>query len=181
VYAPDDSSSALSMDELWSNHAQNYSNFVYADGFGYIEGRQQVAGFISHGFGKLDFRVNGGTAKLRDDWQLSRLYLVSLLKFETPRVYVSKSLPRMEELKDAATRSLDEFEEEALRRLRNGEDLVVQSRPHRTRLLGSLRAIKQCLDCHNVRRGHLLGAFSYELRRTHSKPANDKRVDRPRT
>jgi hypothetical protein len=30
-------------------------------------------------------------------------------------------------------------------------------------MLGSLRAAKQCLDCHNVQRGELLGAFSYRL------------------
>ena len=27
----------------------------------------------------------------------------------------------------------------------------------------ALRAAKQCLDCHNVQRGELLGAFSYRL------------------
>ena len=30
-------------------------------------------------------------------------------------------------------------------------------------MLGSLRAAKPCLDCHNVQRGELLGAFSYRL------------------
>jgi hypothetical protein len=32
-------------------------------------------------------------------------------------------------------------------------------------MLGSLRAQKQCLECHRVPHGSLLGAFSYELRR----------------
>ena len=31
------------------------------------------------------------------------------------------------------------------------------------RMLGSLRAAKQCLDCHTASRGDLLGAFSYAL------------------
>jgi hypothetical protein len=33
----------------------------------------------------------------------------------------------------------------------------------RIRMVGSVRAAKDCLDCHSVDRGHLLGAFTYEL------------------
>ena len=32
-------------------------------------------------------------------------------------------------------------------------------------MLGSLRATKECLQCHRVEHGALLGAFSYELLR----------------
>ena len=49
---------------------------------------------------------------------------------------------------------------------RNGEDLVTDATVNRIHLLGAVRAARQCLDCHNVERGALLGAFSYELRRT---------------
>jgi hypothetical protein len=44
------------------------------------------------------------------------------------------------------------------------EDLVVHSEGAEYQMLGSLRAAKQCLDCHNVQRGELLGAFSYRLK-----------------
>jgi len=77
--------------------------------------------------------------------------------------YVSKNLPQMDELRDAQTRPLDDFEQHALDRLRSDEDLVIDDAPNRIRMVGSLRAGKDCLECHSVRRGELLGAFSYEL------------------
>ena len=32
-------------------------------------------------------------------------------------------------------------------------------------MMGALRASKQCLQCHDVQRGELLGTFSYEMLR----------------
>ena len=52
---------------------------------------------------------------------------------------------------------LDDFESDALRRLRRGDELVVDERPDELRMLGSLRAAKQCIECHTVQRGDLLG------------------------
>ena len=72
----------------------------------------------------------------------------------------------MDELRKAPTRALTGFEERSLASLRNGEDLVTDATVNRIHLLGAVRAARQCLDCHNVERGALLGAFSYELRRT---------------
>jgi hypothetical protein len=69
----------------------------------------------------------------------------------------------MDELRDAPTRPLDDFERGAIDRLRSDEDLVIDDAPNRIRMVGSLRAGKDCLECHSVRRGELLGAFSYEL------------------
>ena len=161
-------------DQLWKTHTENYLNFVYPEGFGYIKNRRQVVGFIEHGFGDRRFRNGhpdgpaaakpvGHAAELDGNWRISQLELVSLLKFDAPRVYVSKHLPQMKELKNASTRALSEFEADGLIDLQNGEDFAVASEPHRTRVLGSLRAVKQCLECHNVERGQLLGAFSYEF------------------
>ena len=56
-------------------------------------------------------------------------------------------------------------EARALQSLREGEDLVAEATTHRIEMMGSLRATKQCLDCHHAHRGDLLGAFSYELQR----------------
>jgi hypothetical protein len=33
------------------------------------------------------------------------------------------------------------------------------------RVLGALRALRQCVSCHDAERGDLLGALTYELRR----------------
>jgi hypothetical protein len=80
-------------------------------------------------------------------------------------VYVSENLPRMEELRGAPTRPLDGFEASALEKLRRGEALLVADAPGGVRMLGALRSVKQCVDCHGGERGDLLGAFSYTLRR----------------
>jgi len=39
-------------------------------------------------------------------------------------------------------------------------------------MLGSLRAAKQCLECHTAKRGDLLGAFSYVLHQPHVSDAD---------
>jgi hypothetical protein len=69
----------------------------------------------------------------------------------------------MDELAEAPTRTLDRFEALALAQLRSGEELVVEENADKLRMLGSLRAAKQCTDCHSVNRGDLLGAFAYRL------------------
>jgi hypothetical protein len=73
----------------------------------------------------------------------------------------------MEELSSATakTRPLVEFETAALAKLFEGEEIQTISTPNRIEMLGAVRASKQCMQCHEVPRGTLLGAFSYELRR----------------
>jgi hypothetical protein len=68
-------------------------------------------------------------------------------------------------VKKGKTRPLTAFEAQALKELQQGEDLVTDARLNRIRMMGSLRAGKQCLQCHQVLRGDLLGSFSYELQR----------------
>jgi hypothetical protein len=69
----------------------------------------------------------------------------------------------MDELSNARTLSLDTFEMKALEGLLGGEDLMVQKLPQHLRMLGSIRAVEQCVRCHRVKRGELLGAFSYQM------------------
>ncbi len=40
---------------------------------------------------------------------------------------------------------------------------MIADSPDQIRMVGSLRASQNCLDCHSVRRGELLGALTYEL------------------
>jgi hypothetical protein len=126
-----------------------------------FEPRKRIAGFQPHAASIPP------TNNLAEDEAvtLNRLELVSLLKYPEPRVYVLDHLPRMDQLsaKDAPTRSLDEFEVASLAKLRTAEDLVIDQSQTPVRMLGSLRASNRCLDCHNVQRGELLGAFSYAL------------------
>jgi hypothetical protein len=145
-------------------HTRSLVDFLNPTGFGYVKDRERVAGFQSHRFSELpkftDFE--GSEAKW---WELRHLELVSLLKFDEPAVYVTDHLPRMDDLRDAPTRPLNGFERSYLDALQNGEDLAIDSNPDRIFMLGSIRAGKQCLQCHTAERGQLLGAFSYQFRR----------------
>lgn len=152
-------------------------SFAGALGFGYVKSVDQVAGFQPHGMTEAP-SAPVDTARVSYEkrqeveyhdvdkrWKTVRLELVSLLKHETPRVYVSENLPRMDELSSVKTRELNAFETAALKKLVDGEDLDTASTPNRIEMMGSLRATKECRECHQVPHGTLLGAFSYELRR----------------
>jgi hypothetical protein len=141
--------------DLPAAHEDNTIDFLNPARFGFVRDREHVVGFRSHRFREAP----------RDPqrWRIARLELVSLLKYDEPAVYLSAKFPRMDELSDAPTRPLDAFETAALAKLRGGEDLIVQEAPRQMRMLGSLRAAQQCLRCHQVGRGELLGAFSYQM------------------
>jgi hypothetical protein len=138
-------------------HDQSLNDFLDPRRFGYVVSRTQVTGFLPHRFSALP------QAPRR--WQVQTLDLVGLVVHDQPVAYVSEHLPRMDELRQAQTRTLDDFEREALSALRKGEDLVSRESGERLRLLGAIRAVKQCTTCHGCERGELLGAFSYALRR----------------
>jgi hypothetical protein len=116
-------SSELNEGRLGVLHREGLFDFVNPRGFGYIENRDRVAGFQPHRFSTMPKL----TAPLR--WIIQDLELVSLLKHDEPVAYVSKNLPRMDELREAKTRPLDAFERDALEVLRRGEDLKVQNAP----------------------------------------------------
>jgi hypothetical protein len=151
-------------------HELGQASFLSAASFGYAKSRDGVAGFRPHEFrfspvANLNPNNADGKEKNKERWVLRRLELVSLLKHEKPVVYVSQELPRMENLRRAPTRPLGDFEEKALKNLQGGQDLVTEATVNRIRMLGALRASRQCLQCHNVQHGQLLGSFSYELLR----------------
>ena len=176
-----------SQQSLQELHQEGVTNFLSRGSFGYIKNRNEVAGFQSHGFLSAPRLLSHITRpayrkkshinrpsysnthpsyrKEKELWAMHRLELVSLLKHEKPAVYLSRSLPRMEELQNAKTRTLSRFEQSALDQLRKGEDVVTRASLNRIEMIGSLRATKQCQQCHEVKSGALLGAFSYELLR----------------
>jgi len=159
-----------SLDTLGQFHLYGELNFLNSRGFGFVKDREHVSGFQSHQFrGLPDLAAMTPNPKpateKKEQWLVTRLELVSLLKQKEPMVYVAKELPRMEELKKAKTRALSDFEAGALATLRDGEDVVTDATTNHIRMVGALRATKQCLECHEVRRGDLLGAFSYDLLR----------------
>jgi hypothetical protein len=149
-------------DEIgWELHRDSIADFLSPTRLGYAKDRRHVAGFQSHQF---NFAPNFRQSEpAPTKYELRRLELVSLLKHEQPSVYVTENLPRMDLLRDVPLRPLDDFERDSLRRLWFGDDLVVDQQRDRLRLLGAIRAGKQCLSCHDAQRGDLLGAFSYHL------------------
>jgi hypothetical protein len=150
--------------DLQLTHQSNMREFLNEDTFGYAVSRQQVAGFEPHAF-RIPAQMRGAdrTASNIQSWSITRLELVSLLKFDEPRVYVSDALPNMEQLDQTETRPLSAFETESLPQLVTEHDVVIKEEAGEIRMLGSLRATTRCLKCHSVERGHLLGAFSYRL------------------
>lgn len=94
---------------------------------------------------------------------MAHLDLVGLVVHEKPVVYLTTNLPQMGEVRDARTRPLDEFEQDALNELQKGEDLHFRGSDDRGRMMGAMRAVRQCIVCHEGSRGDLLGAISYTL------------------
>ncbi|MCA9027486.1 MAG: hypothetical protein KDA86_19915 [Planctomycetaceae bacterium] len=146
-------------------HVNSMVDFVNPEGFGYRNSQGQVAGFQAHGFSEVP-----SVSQSMANWKLARVELVSLLKSPQPRVYESEHLPRMDELKSAPTRPATPFEREAIDRLRKGEDLVTHQFGSRLFVVGSLRAMSKCVECHTGKHGDLLGAFCYEFRTAAPQP-----------
>jgi hypothetical protein len=103
--------------EDYNRHWQGVADFTDRRNRGYVRDRQHVAGFRPH---RLSEVPGVGSQRMA----VETVELVSLLRFSEPAVYISADLPRMDELRDAPTRLLDDFESAALRQLRDGEDLV---------------------------------------------------------
>lgn len=146
---------------LQTLHRVGQKDFLEPERMGYVRDREHVAGFVGHGFSQTP--TVHKDADEYEQWQLVKLELVSLLKHVEPVAYVSEVLPQMDRLQDVPTRPLDPFERQAIQQLRADKDLVVDAQPARVRMVGSLRATNDCRACHQVPRGTLLGAFTYEL------------------
>lgn len=117
-------------------------------------------------------------------WLLQNRQLVGLTAESGPAVYLNSPKNQHELMKpkpDGATvpkRPLDKFETEALERLRAGDEVALRSSDRELRMLGAIRVRQDCLSCHKVEVGHLLGAFTYTLKlQSEETPAADKLTD----
>jgi hypothetical protein len=169
-----------SRENLHAFHLQDQQLFIGAWSLGWVKDHDHAAGFVAHGFGFMpelmhpEFHIVPPAPPDQSEpreshparWRIGRLELVSLLKFDEPAVYVSENLPRMKDLANAKTRPLSDFERQALASLEAGENLVSAASTNDIFMVGAVRAVKQCTACHAARRGELLGAFSYRLKRS---------------
>jgi hypothetical protein len=97
-------------------------------------------------------------------YSTQRLELVSFRDRDTPVAFVNKhGNPARKTYKQADTRSLSEFERQALAKLRSGRQFIYNGDSERPQFVGALRAKASCLACHDVKQGELLGGFAYEL------------------
>jgi hypothetical protein len=158
IYMEDDLREPIDVkpEPLRDMHLASVINFANARGFGLVISRQKVAGFQSHQFSAVPRAT---------EWRVQTIELVGLLMHQDPVIYISSDLPRMEELRNAPTRSLSVFEAAGIERLRQGDDLYIRKTPETLRMLGAVRSVEQCIKCHGGERGDLLGAFSYRLQR----------------
>lgn len=151
---------AVIISPLQELHLKSILDFANPRGFGLVEDRKKVAGFQPHQFRAVP------QAK---QWKVQSVELVSLLMHAGPVVYVSAELPRMDKLGKVPTRPLNTFEAMGLESLQHGEELFVRQTDDGLRMMGALRSITQCVNCHGGERGDLLGAFSYNLARSSDK------------
>jgi internalin A len=108
-------------------------------------------------------------------WILKEMRLIGLVKHKEPAVYLGdgnhadrqnqQGKDQSKAAADAITpiRKLDSSEASALTELRRGVELVARTTMNDMRILGAIRAGSDCLACHHVDQGALLGAFTYTL------------------
>jgi hypothetical protein len=136
-------------------HLDGVLDFVNREGWGYLRGKRQVAGFLPHAFSRVP------EAKA---WRVESVYLVGLLKHAEPVVYLTDRLPAMADAATAPTRPVDAFEAAGLKEIRAGDDGYAGRRGDEVRFIGAVRSAAACVGCHGGERGDLLGAFAYRLR-----------------
>jgi hypothetical protein len=182
-YGPDDSLH----DDLLGMHTGMRNSFIFEYGWGYVRSKKEVAGFQSHRVGRISLYdpweaethnhyMHEFEPHERKQWQIDSVQLVGLLKHEMPVVYVLENLPDMDQIKDSPTRHLSEWEIKALNSLYNGKDFEVVNEPEHIKALGAIRANTECLQCHDGKRGDMLGAFTYRISKVRyvpSAPASD--------
>lgn len=161
-------------------HRVSIFDFVHPDGFGLKTEPGKYRGFLPHAFLQSPIDIN---SSYFGDLKLERLQLISLRRFDTPRAYDLDYLPRMDHLEndDVATRPLTKFELNAVKILKERttqlpesekdpsvSEIVLNQSEATFEMVGALRAMNSCLECHNAKRHELLGTFTYRF----SKPVS---------
>lgn len=165
------------LEPLQEGHQRYTSWFMDEERLGLIRDLDHVAGFQSHGIfeqrydpwgGDLNARFNRENPRanttVEDQYELLSLQLVGLLYHPQPVVYELDTLPELLSAATAPTRSLDAFEETALKGLLAGKPVHARQSENEIRMLGALRSSSECAECHEGPTNQLLGAFSYVLR-----------------
>ncbi len=171
------SKSGVTSDELLPAFEQmnqhTVRDFVRPASIGYQPDFRQFAAFLPHHLTQHPHIVDSSKDTTLADWQFTNVELVSMWKYALPMAYISSSLPRLDLLSAAETRPLTEFERTGLEQLESSVDIVISGDDYHIVAIGAIRARSECLSCHSVKRGDMLGAFSYRFdRRRHTSVAD---------
>lgn len=153
------------------SHVWTFWDFLHPTTLGAVLGKHEFTGFRAH-----SVTYPQSVLFESERYELEKLELIGLLLHDGPIVYETDGLPNMESIVDGdiATRELNVFESESLNKLRDGEAIVIEREGGLLKMVGALRAIEQCNECHQSKSGEMLGAFSYVFRPSVSSPPSTK-------
>ncbi|NJM56138.1 MAG: DUF3365 domain-containing protein [Verrucomicrobiae bacterium] len=147
-------------------HERGVNSFVESQGFGVSRMRRK------HLWNDLTVVVDGYRCQRRD------IHLIGLSANLEPRYFESSRPPMKEKIATAKHRPLNELESAAVARLRAGEPLVIFSDGSATngvvgfptnvivvRVFGPIKAREECIECHSVPVGAILGVLDYQFAR----------------
>ncbi len=150
-------------------HSHSLIDFAHPATLGIVIQPRIVVGNQPHAF-QFPIQETSGEFLESRNLEFQSLELISLRRFDTPRVYVLDHLPRMDQLsgEDTPTRELTKFELSALETLQSAAaasqmEIVEQQTTDGLLMVGAVRAFDACLQCHNAKHGELLGAFTYRF------------------
>ncbi|HWE92920.1 MAG TPA: hypothetical protein VG269_03030 [Tepidisphaeraceae bacterium] len=147
-------------EEQWESfqamHAYILNRFVKSDGFG-LQRLPQV----NDGPRSKRFYADG----IR--YWVGHVELISLNEGKEPFVYHDPIVAdaSKDRLPEAKHEPLAKGEAEALAQLKDGKEVVLMGAADKRELVGAVRATPDCMKCHHVKEGTLLGAFRYPLER----------------
>lgn len=142
-------------------HKKNVDEFVKMTGFGLERTKPMTL--------KHTISAEPAVAGKIDTYVMKKRELIGLMVNPKPVVYDDLILKdamnprRKEKLPVQSTRELSALETAALSTLREGQDIVIREEPGAVRIVGSIRAQKDCMGCHDCKEGDLLGAFTYRM------------------
>jgi hypothetical protein len=136
-------------------HKGHVEEFISHPGFGY---RRVMTPYE----GPSRFTHEGSTN------QLKRVDLIGIAEHSSPVAFISRyRVPTKADFTNALfrpkvdVRPLTAFETNAVAQLNAGNDIVVDF--NQRAIVGAIRARTECIKCHEVKRGALLGALSYMI------------------
>lgn len=139
-------------------------------GSGGERGTRNTAPSFDPGSGMLTLADGSKLPAYEHRWNTVERKLIGLLG-ESPAVYVHEQVNLHKLMSKPGgsgnampKRTPDAFETRALAKLKEGMEVVASTGRDDMRMVGAIRARADCLSCHKVQTGDLLGAFTYTLK-----------------